>query len=259
MAAASPLGDRVGPRPIEGPVLPVDGDRDVALAGAGERVSHGDHLLARVAFLQVREPEEPESPPARRQPGRERLPRRREIGEVGIGGQRRVARMGVRVAADLMPLVEPALEERLVVGCLHVAGDDEGDRRDAVLLQHREQRLGRGPAGGGVAARRGADDRQIVHGDEQRPAGRRRACRRLCGGPCRHQRDGRQQRDPRERGAPRAHAPWSPTIASASISTSMSGSMSPLTSTIAVAGRMAPKTSPCARPTASQSRSMLIT
>ena len=42
-------------------------------------------------------------------------------------------------------------------------------------------------------------------------------------------------------------------IASASISTSIAGSISALTSTIAVAGRIAPNTSPCARPTFSQS------
>ncbi len=41
------------------------------------------------------------------------------------------------------------------------------------------------------------------------------------------------------------------TYASASISTSMAGSTSPLTSTIAEAGRIAPNTSPCARPMAS--------
>ncbi len=43
------------------------------------------------------------------------------------------------------------------------------------------------------------------------------------------------------------------TIASASISTSMSGSMSLLTSRIAVAGRTVPKISPWALPTACQS------
>jgi hypothetical protein len=47
--------------------------------------------------------------------------------------------------------------------------------------------------------------------------------------------------------------------ASASISTSISGSIRWLTSTMVVAGRMEPKTSPCARPTASQSRTMFVT
>ena len=46
---------------------------------------------------------------------------------------------------------------------------------------------------------------------------------------------------------PQAHA----TMATASISTIMSGSTSPDTSTIAVAGRMAPNTSPCTRATGS--------
>ena len=46
---------------------------------------------------------------------------------------------------------------------------------------------------------------------------------------------------------------YSGTMASASISTSISGLMSRLTSTMLVAGRMSPNTSPCARPTASQS------
>ncbi len=40
-------------------------------------------------------------------------------------------------------------------------------------------------------------------------------------------------------------------MASASISTSITGSMSRLTSTMVVAGRMVPKNSPCARPTSS--------
>jgi hypothetical protein len=44
------------------------------------------------------------------------------------------------------------------------------------------------------------------------------------------------------------------TIASASISTSIRGSIKALTSTMLVAGRMEPKTAPCARPIASQSR-----
>ena len=46
-----------------------------------------------------------------------------------------------------------------------------------------------------------------------------------------------------------AYGALSSMIASASISTSISASMSPRTSTIDVAGRMAPKNSPCTRPT----------
>ena len=167
-------GHGVGPPPIERPVRPVERDRHVAQATGRERRADRLDLLRRVAFLQIRKAVQPQRALARRQPGRERRPRRRDIGQVRLGRQRRVARMRVRVAADLVAVVEPALEERLVVRRLHVAGDHEGDRRDAVLLQHREQRLGRRPPGGGVAARRGARQRQIVHGDEQRPAGRRR-------------------------------------------------------------------------------------
>ena len=49
------------------------------------------------------------------------------------------------------------------------------------------------------------------------------------------------------------------TTASASISTSISGSINRDTSTIAVVGLMPANTSPCARPIASQSRTMLVT
>ena len=49
-----------------------------------------------------------------------------------------------------------------------------------------------------------------------------------------------------------------PRTASASISTSIAGSISAATCTIVVAGRMSPKTSPCARPISSQ-REMSVT
>ena len=56
----------------------------------------------------------------------------------------------------------------------------------------------------------------------------------------------------------RARSSADSTIASASISTSISGEMRRLTSTIVVAGRISPKNSPCALPTLSQ-LSMFVT
>lgn len=62
--------------------------------------------------------------------------------------------------------------------------------------------------------------------------------------------------------SPRRHsvsAVQPPMMASASISTNMAGSMRARTSTIDVAGRIAPNASPWARPTDSQSRAMFTT
>src|ERR1041385_6828806 len=55
------------------------------------------------------------------------------------------------------------------------------------------------------------------------------------------------------------HVPLLSTMASASISTSIYGLTNPLTPIIAVAGRMSPNTSPCARPTCSQCAAMSTT
>ena len=175
---------------------------------------------------------QPQRPLARRQPGRQRRPGRRDIGQVGLGGQRGVARMRVRVAADLVALVEPALQDRLVVRRLDVAGDDERDRPDAVLLQHREQRLGGRPARRGVAARGGAGERQIVDRDQERPRRRRLGGGVWATGPRRSattQAATKRQRRPRharDAGARALMRAPSPTMASASISTSMSASIS---------------------------------
>src|SRR5713226_2584091 len=59
-------------------------------------------------------------------------------------------------------------------------------------------------------------------------------------------------------GVPPFTSHQSPTTASASISTSISGAISLLTSTMLVAGRISPKNSPCARPTFSHS-AMFVT
>jgi len=70
--------------------------------------------------------------------------------------------------------------------------------------------------------------------------------------------------------APARRAPWTGfghparreinagTTATASISTSILGSIRPETSTIVITGRIAPNTSPCARPTSS-ARAMSVT
>ena len=154
---------------LVGPVLVVDRDREVALAGAREPLASGVDLGQGVALVQVREAEEAQYPLALAEERVEAGAALLGVLDPGGGLAPREARVPERVVPELVAGADPLLEDGPVGGLLHVAPDHEADRRHAVLRERREEPVGDPRAVGGIGVQPASRHGQVVDGDDERP------------------------------------------------------------------------------------------